>query len=77
MKIDSVTDFAVMGLRNAMNSTRETAQEIASSNGMNSGAADVAGSMVSLMQSETQAKASSEVIKTQDAMIGSLFDDKA
>jgi len=78
MKIGNATDFAVMGLQNALQSTRDTAAKIASKDSFSSeNPADLAGALVDLSRSETQAKAASEVIKTQDAMIGSLFDEKA
>lgn len=78
MKIDSATDFAVMGMQRALQGTREAASQIASKGQMtNENPADLAKAMVDLRSNETQAKASAEIIKTQDAMIGSLFDDKA
>lgn len=78
MKIGNATDFAVMGMQNALQNTQKTAAKLASADGMNNqNPANVASAMVNLQQSETQAKASAEVIRTQDKMVGSLFDEKA
>lgn len=78
MKIDSVLSSAMTGIQRGMNSARTHAAEIASAGQFESDSpTNLAESMVGLRMDEIQVKASTQVLKAYDSMIGSLFDEKA
>ena len=78
MNINSVFSEAVLGIQRGMASASRHAAEIASAGQMNSNSpTNLVESMVGLRQDELQVQASTEVLKAFDAMIGSLFDEKA
>lgn len=78
MNINSVFSEAVLGIQRGMSSASRHAAEIASAGQMNSDSpASLVESMVGLRQDQRQVQASVEVLKAFDAMIGSLFDEKA
>ena len=78
MKVDSVLSSAITGIQRGMNSAREHAAEIASADQFNNDSpSSLVEPMVGLRMDEIQVKASSQVLKAYDAMIGSLFDEKA
>lgn len=78
MKIDAPLQLGVLGLKRSFDGVRDSAGKIASSEQMKSeDPAGIAEPLVNLKTYELQGRASAEVIKTVDQMIGSLFDDKA
>lgn len=77
MKIDSIFSQAMTGIQRGLGSASRHAAEIASAGQLEGdGAASLVEPLVGLKQDELQVRASTEVLKAYDAMIGSLFDDK-
>jgi hypothetical protein len=78
MKIDSVFSQATLGIQRGIASASRHAADIASVGQINSDSpTSMVESMVGLRQDELQVQASAQVLKAYDAMIGSLFDEKA
>lgn len=78
MKIDSVLTQAITGIQRGMNSARGHAAEIASAGQFeNDSPSSLVEPMVGLKMDKLQVQASTAVLKAYDAMIGSLFDEKA
>ncbi len=78
MNVGSVFSQAVLGIQRGVSSASQHAAEIASAGQMNSASpTNLVESMVGLRQDELQVQASTQVLKAYDAMIGSLFDEKA
>ncbi len=79
MKVESTLIQAITGVQQGVDSARDHASQIARASQASGGESSprLAESLVGLAQAEMQVSASTEVIKAADAMIGSLFDDKA
>jgi len=78
MKIDGALSQAITGIQRGLNSAREHASQIASADSFNSGnPADLIEPMVGLKLDSQLVRASAEVLKAADKMIGSLFDEEA
>jgi hypothetical protein len=77
MKIDGVLSQAMLGIQRGLNSARGHAAEIASAGQFNSDSpSDLVEPMLGLKLDKLQVQASTQVLKTYDEMIGSLFDEK-
>jgi hypothetical protein len=78
MKIDGVFSQAVQGIQRGLSSARDHAAEIASAGQFDSDSpSSLVEPMLGLKLDKLQVQASTEVLKTYDAMLGSLFDEKA
>lgn len=78
MKIDGVFSQAVQGIQRGLSSARDHAAEIASADQFNNDSpSSLVEPLVGLKLDTLQVQASTEVLKAYDAMIGSLFDEKA
>lgn len=78
MKIDGAFAQAVQGVQRGLSSARDHAAEIASADQFNSESpSSLVEPLVGLKLDTLQVQASSEVLRAYDAMIGSLFDEKA
>lgn len=73
MKIDGALPQALTGIRRGLDSARNHAGQIAN----NDNPAELVEPLVGLKRDELQVRASTEVLKAADRMIGSLFDEKA
>ncbi len=78
MKIDNAAQIGLLGLQRGMAKATQHAREIAGA-GLANDPDPVAlvEPLVGIKAAELQVRASAEVIKTADDMIGTLFDDKA
>ena len=78
MKIDGVFSQAILGVQRGLSSARDHAAEIASAGQFdNDSPSSLAEPLVGLKLDKLQVQASTEVLKAYDAMLGSLFDEKA
>lgn len=79
MKVDNnAMQLGLLGLNRSLDGVRETAGRIASTGQMNADSpTGLASALVDLKTYELQGRASAQVVKTVDEMIGSLFDDQA
>jgi len=74
MKIEGALSQAITGIQRGLSSARDNAEKIANFDSGNP--ADLVEPMVGLKFDALQVKASAEVLKAVDEMIGSLFDKK-
>jgi hypothetical protein len=78
MKIEGVFNQAMLGIQRGLSSARDHASQIASVGQFNDdGPSSLVEPMLGLKQDALQVQASTEVLKTVDDMLGSLFDQKA
>ena len=78
MKIGGAFNQAMLGIQRGLTSAREHAAQIASADQFNNDSpSGLVEPMLGLRQDEIQVKASTEVLKAVDDMLGSLFDEKA
>lgn len=78
MKIGGFYDQALLGIQRGLQGARHHASRIASADAFAAeDPVDFADSLVGLKQDELQVKASAEVYRAMDAMIGVLLDEHA
>ncbi|WP_297526770.1 hypothetical protein [Thiohalobacter sp.] len=78
MKIDNAAQIGLLGIQRGMAKATQHASEIASAGlAENPNPVALVEPLVGIKAAELQVKASAEVIKAVDDMIGTLFDDKA
>jgi len=77
MKIDSVFSQAMLGIQRGLHSARAHAAEIASAGQLDGDSSvNLVEPLAGLKMDKLQVQASAEVLKSYDAMLGSLFDEK-
>lgn len=79
MKIDSIYQSAVYGIERGLQRMRESANGIAraGTTDKSADAADIAGDMVEIKQAGLDIQANLKVLKTEDEILGNLFDEQA
>lgn len=78
MKIGGFYDQALLGIQRGLQGARQHAAGIASADAFKSDdPVDMAESLIGLRQDELQVKASAQVYRAMDAMIGVLLDEEA
>jgi hypothetical protein len=79
MKIGSIYQSTVYGIERGLQRMRETANDVARAGTSNKQAdvGDIAKSMVELKVEKQDIKANLTVLKTEDEILGKLFDDLA
>ena len=77
MKIEGVFNQAMLGIQRGLSSARDHASQIASAGQLNDDSpSSLVEPVLGLKQDALQVQASTEVLKTVDDMLGSLFDQK-
>lgn len=78
MKTDAILSQAVLGIQRGMHGAQQHAAQIASvSQFGDEHTTNLVESLAGLRQDQVQVQASAAVVKTYDAMIGTLFDENA
>lgn len=78
MEVTSATQTALQGIQRGVDGLQQIATEVASADRMEGNAArSVAEPLVEQIVHTTQVEASAQVVRAEDEMVGSLFDDTA